>query len=159
MNYAEAVAKQAEARLRKSKRQDKGIDLGLRGKKAKRKKSPSMSKLKKLLWEEMRQVVYSWSPDKCQACGSNDAPVACHIVPSSDAAATKFFLPNLYRGCRSCNDAERHRRGQWVKIHESIFGVDLVNALYALSETTFQLKKHWVLEQTERMKKLRGING
>jgi len=123
--------------------------------KKKRKKSPSMSKLKKLLWEEMRFVVYA-EAENCRACGSGDAPVACHIVPSSESAATKFFLPNIYRGCQSCNDSERRRRGQWVKRHEEIFGADYVNALYEMSKTTFQLKKHWVMSETERMRGLRG---
>lgn len=153
-SYAEAIAAQAKARLRKSKRDAKAATLWKP--KVKRKKSPSLSKLKKKLWDELRFVVYAESP-VCRACGSNDEPVACHIVPSSDAAATKFFLPNIYRGCGACNYAENRRRAQWVKRHEEIFGVDFVNALYDFSQTEFQLKKHWVLEQTQRMRKLRGI--
>jgi hypothetical protein len=152
-SYKAAIAKQATARLKKSKREAKAAVLW--PKKVKRKKSPSLSKLKKLLWEELRFVVYAESP-VCRACGQESEPVACHIVPSSDAAATKFFLPNIYRGCAACNCAENRRRAQWVKRHEEIFGVDFVNALYDFSQTEFQLKKHWVLEQTERMRKLRG---
>lgn len=153
--YQEAIAKASKAAIRKSKREQKAATLW--PKKVKKKKSPSMSLLKKKLWEELRFVVYAESP-VCRACGLDNDPVACHIVPSSDSAATKFFLPNIYRGCGSCNDAERRRRAQWVKRHEEIFGVDYVNALYDFSKTEFQLKKHWVLEQIERMKKLRGIS-
>jgi hypothetical protein len=123
--------------------------------KVKRKKSPSLSKLKKLLWAEISQLVRSWSPS-CLACGG-PTQAACHIVPANDGAATRFFLPNLYPGCFACNESERRQRGSWVYRHRALFGADYVDALYALSETTFQLKKHWVLEQIERIKKLRAM--
>lgn len=153
---AALLARAASRRQRRAQRIQENAELGGKvAKRAKKKKSPTLSKLKKELWEELRFVVYAES-DKCLACGSGDAPVACHIVPSSDSAATKFFLPNIYRGCQSCNDSERRRRGQWVKRHEDIFGADYVNALYEMSKTTFQLKKNWVLSETERMRALRG---
>lgn len=123
----------------------------------KRKKSPSLSKLKKTLWGEISLLVRSWSPS-CLACGG-PTQAACHIVPANDGAATRFFLPNLYPGCFSCNEAERRQRGSWVYKHRALFGDEYVDALYALSETTFQLKKHWVLEQIERIKKLRAMKG
>ncbi len=125
--------------------------------KPRRKNSPSLSKLKKLLWTEISLLVRSWSP-VCfiPGCGE-ETQCAAHIVPANDGAATRFFLPNLYPCCFPHNEAERRQRGSWVYKHRQIFGDDFVDALYALSETTFQLKKHWVLEQTERMKKLRGI--
>lgn len=125
-------------------------------KRGKKKKSPSMSKLKKLLWEEMRFVVYAESPDRCKACGSGNPPVACHIVPSHEGAATRFFLPNVYRGCNSCNKSEQVRRVSWVTRHEEIFGKDYVEALRDMSRTIFDMDKVWVREQTERMRGLRG---
>lgn len=164
-SYSEALARKEKSASKKDKRAERVVENaalecskqapGAPPRRAKKKKSPTLSKLKKLLWEEMRHVVYVQS-DVCLACGSGDKPVACHIVPSSDSAATKFFLPNVYRGCLSCNDSERRRRGQWVKRHEEIFGVDFVDALYDYSKTTFQLKKWWVLEQTKRMKDIRA---
>jgi hypothetical protein len=77
----------------------------------------------------------------------------------------RFFLPAIYRGCRNCNDDERRHRGRWRGKFEEIFGKDYVDALYAMSEDEnkkgpaekFQLKKHWVLEQTERMRRLRAV--
>jgi hypothetical protein len=152
--FEQVRAKSAE---RKAKRKAKGLELGLRTKagKVKKKKSPSLSKLKKILWDAMSLLVRSWSA-VCLACG---APTQCaaHIVPSNDGAATRYFLPNLYPACFSCNESERRFRGSWVYRHRDMFGADFVDALYAFSETTFQLKKHWVLEQTERVNRLRGV--
>lgn len=122
---------------------------------AKRKKSPSLSKLKKELWKEISLLVRSWSP-VCIVPGCWE-PTYCaaHIVPSHEGAATRFFLPNLYPCCGPHNDAERHRRASWVKKHEEMFGVDFVTALYDFAKTTFPLKKWWVREQIARVKKLR----
>lgn len=161
-SYGDAIARKSKAKAKKEKRAEKA--KGLWGKRAKKKKSPSLSKLKKLLWEELRAVVYAMS-EFCLTCGSSDSPVACHIVPSSEGAVTAFFLPNIYRGCNSCNKAEVSRRGQWVKRFEEVFGADYVNALYQMVKDEiekpinerFQLKKWWVLEQTGRMRRLRGL--
>jgi len=115
----------------------------------KRNKSPSLSKLKKILWDATATIVKSWSRT-CWACGG-PTQCAAHIVPSNDGAATRFFLPNLYPCCLTCNTNERYFRGSWVYKHKKIFGADYVDALYDFSETIFQIKKHWVIEQTERM--------
>lgn len=151
--------------LRKSKRLarvQENAALGARTvRRGKKKKSPSLSKLKAILWDATRKVVYAES-DICLTCGSDAPPVACHIIPSSSGALVKFFLPAIYRGCASCNKAESVRRGQWVKKFEARFGVDFVNALYQMVDDEmlkpinerFQIKKWWVLEQTARMRKL-----
>jgi hypothetical protein len=122
--------------------------------KTKKKKSPSMSKLKKELWDATSALVRSWSAI-CIVC-RRPTQCAAHIVPSNEGAATRYFLPNLYPCCINCNGLEKWNRGSWVKKHEAMFGVEFVDALYDFSKTTFQLKKWWVLEQTERMRKLRG---
>lgn len=155
MNYAEAVAAKAKSKLRKSKREAKAAVLW--PKKVKRKKSPSLSKLKKLLWTEISLVVRSWSPTCVVPGCQNPTQDACHIVPSNDGAATRFFLPNLYPGCKPHNAAESYRRGSWVYKHKEMFGDDFVDCLYMMSREMFDLDKSWVLEQTERMRKLRGI--
>lgn len=125
--------------------------------KKKKKKSPTLSKLKKLLWDEIVKVVYAQNP-LCLTCGSDAPPVACHIVPSHEGAATRFFLPNLYRGCATCNLNEKWNRGKWaILIFPAFFGEDYVDALYDMSSQIFDLDKSWVIEQTERMRKLRGI--
>ncbi len=135
-----------------------GVRKGKAGKSGKRKKSPTLSKLKKLLWTATSLVVRSWSPT-CIVPGCFAlTQCAAHIVPSHEGAATRFFLPNLYPCCNPHNDAERHRRATWVKKHEEMFGEDLVNGLYAYSQTIFPLKKWWVLEQTARMRKLTGAS-
>lgn len=134
------------------------------GKVAAKKKSPTLSKLKKILWDEVRFVVYAESPDRCISCGSDAPPVACHICPSNEGAIIRFFLPAIYRGCRNCNGDEMRHRGRWRGKFEEIFGKDFVDALYLMSEEEsrkeiahkFQVKKWWVLEQIERMRKLRG---
>ena len=131
------------------------INQPKRPRKAKRKKSPTLSKLKKLLWHEISLLVRSWSR-VCVACDLRPTECAAHIVPSNEGAATRFFLPNLYPCCVICNGLENWNRANWVYIHKKRFGDEFVDALFAFSETTFQLKKDWVLEQTERMRKLRG---
>lgn len=144
-----------------------GLRTGVRGsrrrpprpKRARKPKAKSMSKLKKLLWAEVSQLVRSWS-EKCRACEVNPTSSAAHIVPSNSGAATRFFLPNLYPVCGPCNFAEYHQRGPWVYKHREMFGAEYVDALYAMSRETFQIKRDWVLAQTERMKALRrGLVG
>lgn len=163
-SYSEALASKEKSALKKAARAEKSKTLW--PKRAKKKKSPSLSKLKKILWEELREVVYA-SSDFCLTCGSSGAsvpPVACHIVPKSEGAITAYFLPNIYRGCTSCNKSEVSRRGQWVKRFEEVFGPEYVTALYQMVadeiskpiNERFQLKKWWVLEQTERMKSIRA---
>lgn len=125
------------------------------GRKQKRKKSPTLSKLKKLLWHEISLLVRSWSP-VCAICKINPTECAAHIVPAEAGAATRFFLPNLYPCCFTHNYDEFRHRGNYVYKHMDVFGEDFVRALYLMSEETFQIKKYWVIEQTERMKKLRG---
>lgn len=128
-------------------------DNGRKG--GKRKKSPSMSKLKKQLWSEISLLVRSWS-ERCAACKVNPTSSAAHIVPSNSGAATRYFLPNLYPVCIGCNYAEYHQRGPWVYKHKEMFGDEYVDALYSMSRETFQIKKDWVIAETERIKKLRG---
>lgn len=119
-------------------------------------KSPTLSKLKKALWLEMSLFVRSWSP-VCLACGSRPSQCAAHIVPSHEGAATRFFLPNLYPACRICNGLENWNRGSWVYKHKEMFGADFVDALYSMSDSAFQIKKHWVIEQTDRIRRLRTL--
>ena len=132
-----------------------GIIRRNKGIRPKRKKSPTLSKLKKLLWHEISLLVRSWSR-VCVACDLRPTECAAHIVPSNEGAATRFFLPNLYPCCVICNGLENWNRANWVYIHKKRFGDEFVDALFAFSETTFQLKKDWVLDQTARIRKLRG---
>ncbi len=148
-------AMREKAAAKKAKRKEKAKTLWSKVKKVKRVKLPSLTKLKTVLWTETSLLVRSWSP-VCVACRVNPTYSANHIVPSNDGAATRFFLPNLYPGCSSCNEAERRRRGQWVKKHEEIFGVDFVDALYAFSKTTHPLKRWWLWEQIARIRSLRA---
>jgi hypothetical protein len=92
----------------------------------------------------------------CLGCGVYPTVLAAHIIPSGNGAATRFFLPNLYPACRHCNEGERRQRVEWFHKHKELFGEDYVEALYLMSREIFDLDKSWVLEQTERMKKLRG---
>ncbi len=132
---------------------------------AKRKKSPTMAKLKKLLWHEISLLVRSWSP-VCLGCRVNPTECAAHIVPSNEGAITRFFLPNLYPCCINCNGLEKWNRATWVFHHRDRFGEDYVDALYEMNaeqyrlpiEQRWQIKKWWVLEQTERMRRIRNAN-
>lgn len=154
MDFSAINAKRAKSAAKKEKRAEKAKSLWRP--KVKRKKLPSLPKLKTILWDKISLVVRSWSPI-CVACRVNPTYSANHIVPSNDGAATRFFLPNIYPGCSSCNEAERRRRGQWVKRHEEIFGVDFVDALYAMSKEIFPLKRWWLNEQIARMDALLNL--
>lgn len=154
--YEDALAKKSAASARRSKRAEKRASLPHgQHKRAKQPKLPSISKLKKIFWHEISLYVRSWSP-VCAACKTNPTQCAAHIVPSKDGAATRFFLPNLYPACFKCNEDEHFHRGQWVKRHEQMFGVDFVDALYAMSRETFQIKRVWLVEQIERIRTLRA---
>lgn len=159
VDYQSALAKKSASAERKKKREEKAEELW--GKKLKRPKSKSISKLKKELWTEISKIVRSWNRGLCLPCLYFDrvmtpAECAAHIVPANDSAATKFFLPNLYPCCIAHNMAEKNRRGQWVKKHEEIFGAEYVDALYSMSRETFQIKRFWLEEQIERMRKLKA---
>ena len=140
------------------------INQPKRPRKAKRKKSPTLSKLKKLLWTEISLLVRSWSP-VCLGCLSNPTECAGHVVPANSGGATAHFLPNLVPMCFSCNGDEFRHRGEWVYRFKSILGDEVVDALYQFNKESkdqsslyfWQPKKWWVLEQTERMKRLRGL--
>lgn len=157
MDYKDALSKQsesAEKKLRRATRRAENLALG--GKSLtpkKKKKSLSLSKLKKLLWTEISLLVRSWSP-VCLACKIRPTEVAAHIVPSNEGAMTRYFLPNLYPCCVICNGLEKWNRATWVYEHRNMFGEEFVDALYMMSNEIFQVKNHWVLEQTDRMKKL-----
>lgn len=111
----------------------------------------SIPQLKKLLWNEISKYVRR--EPFCKIC-QQPTQCACHIVPSNDGAMTKFFLPNIYPGCFSCNNKERRFRFSWVFIHKQLFGEDYVNALYMMSRDIFQFKRPWIIEQIHRFKAL-----
>ena len=140
-----------------------------RGKsKPRRKKSPSLSKLKKLLWHEISLLVRYGNraiddqPYRCVGC-AYPSECAGHVVPANSGGATAFFLPNLVPMCFGCNGAEKNHRGEWVYRFKDILGDEVVDALYLFNRESkdqsspyfWQVKKWWVLEQTERIKKLR----
>lgn len=167
----EASAKRKERRIEKVAENVQLESLATTGRlrtsvlvarKQKRQKSPSLSKLKRVLWGEISLLVRSWS-NVCISCGG-PVEVAAHIVPSNESAITRYFLPNLYPCCKLCNGLEKWNRATWVFHHKDMFGDDYVSALYQLAADEdkkpllerFQIKKHWVLEQTERIRRLRG---
>jgi hypothetical protein len=151
-SYAESIKKAERAKERKIKREAKALELGHK-KKVKKKKSPTLSKLKKELWKEISLYVRK-SGIQCITCGGIGS-VACHIVPSSEAGITRYFLPNIYLGCLRCNYLEFNNRATWARIRFPIaFGQDYVDALYEYSQVPFDFDKHWVIEQIERMRML-----
>lgn len=164
MSYQNYLVKSATAAKRKEKRTARVIDnaelnpfahVSVSGKRNK-KKSLSLSKLKKLLWTEISLLVRSWSPI-CMGCGVNPTECAAHIVPSNEGAMTRYFLPNLYPCCLICNGLEKWNRATWVYRHRELFGDMFVDSLYEMSNVTFQIKKWWIIEQTERMRRLNAL--
>lgn len=163
VSRADFAAIKAKSKVRKAKREDNARFIEsvsaakgrIKRRMARAKKTATLSKLKKELWRETSLLVRSWSAI-CLACRVNPTQDACHIVPSNDGAITRYFLPNLYPGCKPCNTGESYKRGRWVYKHKDMFGDEFVDALYLMSRETFQLKKHWVIQEIERMKKLRN---
>ncbi len=145
MNYAEAVAKQAAAAVRKEKRTAKGIAIGLRGKKAKRKKLPSITKLRKQVWTALS--LYIRERDKslhgglCLICRTRPIKLAYHLIPANEGAAMKFDPDDCVGACTLCNFYEQNNRARYALKHIELFGIEKMRALEEKSRTTVQYRR------------------
>lgn len=121
--------------------------------KPKKKKSPSMSKLKKALWTQVSAYVRARDrredAGRCLACRTRPIEVAAHIIPSNEGAATRYDEFNLYGCCITCNGLEKWNRASWVYKHKEMFGAERVDQLYAQSRQITQFKRNEILAMTE----------
>jgi hypothetical protein len=110
--------------------------------KAKRKKVPNVTKLKKLLWQECRRITLNRYPDpKCFTCeragieGGNRQ--LGHFIPSSVCSVEmRYSLDNLRWQCYHCNI---NLSGNWPAYEKNLIrekGADFPDLLKKLNEAT-----------------------
>ena len=80
--------------------------------KKKKAKKPTITKLKKQLWDECKRIVRARHGYTCYTCGTRtDAPHTGHFIPSSVCSAEmRYSLDNLRPQCFACNI---HKSGNW----------------------------------------------
>lgn len=85
--------------------------LGAKSRKIKR--IPTVTKLKKQLWEECKRIIRARHGFTCYTCGAKtDHPHTGHFIPSSICSAEmRYSLDNLRPQCFRCNI---HLSGNWV---------------------------------------------
>lgn len=132
--------------LRKTPLRQKATRVGVAPKNsrkvAKRKRQvPTITKLKKQLWEECRRIIKSRYPARCYTCERDGLEGSSyhigHFIPSSiSSVEVRYSLDNLRPQCYSCNI---HKSGNWpaYERHLSIEkGVDFPIELKKLNEST-----------------------
>ena len=127
----------------------------LRSKKKKPKK-PTITLLKKKLWEECKRITRARHGYDCYTCGQrSDHPHTGHFIPSSICSAEmRYDLMNLRPQCFRCNI---HLSGNWVAYekHLKADGID-VEVLKQRNEDTKggQYDRLWYENKIEEYKKL-----
>lgn len=78
----------------------------------KKAKKPTITKLKKQLWDECKRIVRARHGYVCYTCGAlTNAPHTGHFIPSSVCSAEmRYSLDNLRPQCFACNI---HKSGNW----------------------------------------------
>jgi 5-methylcytosine-specific restriction endonuclease McrA len=126
---------------RKAKRLEKGIALGLRKKKARRKPNSrrlAFTRLKLLCKTFTLSRTKKRTGGACEVgvlCGGLDsATLAYHVFPAATGNAIKYDPRNLLGACARCNGGEYfdRKRGtyeRWDRRHKSILGEALWNEL------------------------------
>lgn len=80
--------------------------------KVKQRKKPTITILKKKLWEECKRIIRARHGLTCYTCGAKcDHPHTGHYIPSSVCSVEmRYSLDNLRPQCFSCNI---HKSGNW----------------------------------------------
>lgn len=116
----------------------KRVARQISGKKTPSRRKPTISKLKKKLWELCRDITRLKHGYNCYTCGSHsDAPHTGHFIPSSICSVSlRYDLNNLRPQCYRCNI---HLSGNWVAFENRLlsqFGELYVKALKRENEET-----------------------
>ena len=172
VDFSAVNAKRAKALERKNQRAVKRAVLfpprpgqDKKSKKlAKRKKLPSMAKVKKACWDALSLYVRARDAEVnqglCMICSEKPITLGYHLIPAGSGSMAKWDPLNIVGGCRDCNCGEYNRRVKYAYIHINLFGLEFMNALEAKSRIMVQYKRHDFLEMTQRFKdeleKLRG---
>lgn len=111
------------------------------GKKVKKVKKPTITKLKKKLWELCKQLTRLIHGNVCYTC--NYAPLegsnwhTGHFIPDSTSSVeVRYHLDNLRPQCRNCNF---WKSGDWPKYEAHLIkdnGEEYVKRLKELNRTT-----------------------
>jgi len=157
--YDAVLAKQAAAAVRKEKRTAKGIALGLRGKKSKRK-----PRRKKSLFVRLRDQLdkeaqaYAVKRDESQGCRIRKAAqctgrseVGYHLLPRGKWKVRwdlDFMgIGNIVGACAPCNAGERWHRLDYGERHRELFGDEFYEALWERSKEPY----HYTSLDLEKM--------
>lgn len=158
------AALRSKAAARKAKRAEKAATLWK--KKPKRKKLPSMRRVKKAAWDALSQYVRARDAAKnggrCLICSTNPIELAYHIWPASAGSAAKWNPLGIVGGCGPCNYGEVNNRAEYVFKHIEIFGFEAVEKLRLESKQFVQYKRHDFLamaaEWTAKRNAIGGAN-
>ena len=125
--------------------------------KAKKRKTPTITQLKKKLWAECKRIIRARYGNKCYTCPSDNLEGSNwqtgHFISSSICSVEmRYSLDNLRPQCMACNI---HRSGNWVAYerHLKDDGVD-VEELKQRNEDTKnqQYDSLWYLDKIEEYK-------
>lgn len=170
-SYQAALAKQAAARLKKSKREDKAAELWKD--RPKRVKSKSGSKLEMELWKAfsdwIRAKPHDFFPSKpqgmeglCWYCVVKPIECAGHVI-SRRRRAVKYDERNVFASCLSCNWADKFvpgRHDQMVTLYIDRWGIEQWKAILELSKATCPRSKVDMAAKTlEYRAKLAALKG
>lgn len=123
-----------------------------------KKKTVSISKLKKQLWNECRRITRKrFNVDGeyyCFTCGNlTEVPHTGHIIASSLCSAEmRYSLDNLRPQCYMCNI---HKSGNWVGFYEAL-GQEYMENLMQINRETKGQSYHtdWYLNKIAEYKNL-----
>lgn len=122
------------------------------------KKKPTISQLKKKLWELCKQLTRKNYGYNCYTCGQAcEAPHTGHFIPSSVCSGeVRYDLSNLRPQCYACNI---HKSGNWIAYEERLtqeFGKEWVETLKRKNQETKGRKydEIWFQEKIEEYQKL-----
>lgn len=118
----------------------------------KRKKLPSISLLKKKLWEKCKLEVRARDKGVCQACGAKGLSGAnaqtSHLIASSICGAyLRYDLRNLYLCCYRCNIS---LSGNIANLYRNIVaqkGQEFVDTLFKDKQRTIQLDRAFLVDK------------
>jgi hypothetical protein len=126
--------------------------------KKRRSSKPTITKLKKLLWEECKRITRKRYGNTCYTCGTHvDVPHTGHFIPSSICSTEmRYDLDNLRLQCFRCNI---HLSGNWVAYEAHLIvekGRKFPDLLKKRNEATKggMFREEWYLQKIDEYKLL-----
>lgn len=122
-------------------------------------KSPTVSKLKKDLWQLTRKIIINRHGTDCYCCGapglSGSNLHVGHFIPSSVCSAeVRYLLDNLRPSCYRCNI---HLSGNWIAFEAHLVrdGFDITKLKQRNQDTKGLLyDRHWYIAKIEEYRTL-----